>query len=382
MIMKKSLLLNLLMLPLSLLFAQGSLQLFDHEGNQISNGQKIYVYVEDVNLWETMSEEYFIKNNSDQDLDLKCVRKVIEEVEGTTNYFCALGTCLAPFVDETGVYTMPANTLAEPDNPFSAHYSPVGLSGKTKVSYKFYVVDNPNDSISVTVTFNDAELVSNSMRLYTTEGTEVVNGQLLEVAVEDLDAEYQSPELLVGNVSDDNMTIRVRRTSLNVVDGSENYFCALGACLSPTVDLSRDLDLGAGVTVDLENAFYSHYSPMGNQGKTELKFEYFDVNNDFDTLAFYVTFDGSTGINDINSASNLRAYPNPANGLVQFSIDSSVGDNSNLVIYDITGNKVLEMNISNRNNLSLDLTELTRGVYIYRIESDLIKSESKKLILQ
>ena len=381
--MKKSLLFSLLMLPLSLLFAQGSLQLFDHQGNQITNGQKIFVFVEDPTNWETVSEEYFIKNNSDHDIDMKCVRNVIEEVPETMNYFCALGVCLAPSIDETDAYTVAANTQVGEDNPFSAHYSPNGLLGKTKVSYKFYDVNNVNDSILFTITFNTDEMVSNSMRLYTTEGVEIVNGQLLEVPVEDFNAEYQSPDLLVGNVSASNMTVRVKRTRLNEVEGSVNYYCALGVCLSPTVDeLTRDFDLGAGVTVDEENAFYSHYSPMGNQGKTELKFEFFDKNNDFDTIAFYVTFDGSTGIHDIQSSADLKAYPNPATNFVQISIGTSIEENANLVIYNMAGHKVYELPVRQQNELNLDLSEMPRGVYIYRIESEKINSAAYRLILQ
>ena len=57
--MKKLLLINVLLFQVVFLFGQGSLQIFDHDGGQIINGQTIEVLV-DLDAWESVSPELFV----------------------------------------------------------------------------------------------------------------------------------------------------------------------------------------------------------------------------------------------------------------------------------------------------------------------------------
>jgi hypothetical protein len=70
-----------------------------------------------------------------------------------------------------------------------------------------------------------------------------------------------------------------------------------------------------------------------------------------------------TDINDIAFNNNINVFPNPSNGLFNFS---GLKNENSIEIFDITGRLVLHT-ISNESLYVIDLTEKDRGVYFYRI---------------
>ncbi len=364
--------------------AQGILQFLDHNGNYITNGQKLFVFVEDLDAAETVSEEYYIRNNSNEAVNVKCVRTTITSVEGTMNYFCALGTCLAPDTDETpNPMEIPANTTTDELGVFTSHYAAIGNPGLTLVNYKFYNVDNPNDSISFSVTFSDTDVAKNSLQLFDAEGTEIVYGQNIEVSVDDLELfETVSPESFVKNNSDLAMDIVCERTVLEEVEGSVNYFCALGRCLSSDISITDSYKLSANTQVSEELPFSSHYTPDNNPGITKLHFRYYNINNEFDEFSFTITFDGTTGISEVSQRTSIQAYPNPASNQVQFNISDNEISNAQLVIYNVVGEIVKVVQVNNQTLLNVNITDLTDGVYLYRLENGTQMSKTSKLVIR
>lgn len=375
--MKKILLFASLFLVSILSNAQGALKLYDHDGHEILNGQNITVFVDDLGAAEVASDELFVKNNTDAEMSVKCVRTVVSEASGTMNYFCALGTCLAPMTDETPLpYKIAANTQVEADGAFSAHYMPMSKPGTTVLKYKFYNVDNDAEFIEFQVTFTDM-----SMELFA-DDVSVSNGHVFSVTLNDENGEIESPRVLVKNISDENINIKVRRDIIDEVEGSENYFCALGSCLSPDLDeLTREYPLAAGTLVTDVDAFYAHYSPKGNNGTTKIRYKYFNMDDANDTISFEVHFDVFTGLNELDAA-KINAYPNPAANLVQFSFDDLSLNNARLVIYNAVGKEALSTQVNNANTLNLDVSNLPKGVYLYRLEGESKMSKTSKLIIQ
>lgn len=365
--------------------SQASLQLFDHDGAEIINGSNIDVVVEDLSVAEAVSPELFVKNNADVDLNIKCVRTIIQDVDETMNYFCALGTCLAPQVDETpNPYTVPANSMLGEDGVFSSHYMPMNMPGTAIFSYQFYDVNNTNDTISFSVTFIGEEQASDpSMQLFTLDGTEIVNGHIFEVNIDDVNGEIESSELLVKNNSDNDINIRVRRDIIEEVEGSVNYFCVFGTCLSPEIEeSSRDFMLTSGTTVGEGDVFYGHYSPMGNAGTTKISYKYFNVEDANDTISFEIHFDAAQGINDLVANSKISAFPNPANSFVEFNMDNIDIEKANLILYNAVGKEIISIPVNNESLIHLNISDLPKGVYLYRLEGNSKMSKTSKLIIQ
>lgn len=86
-----------------------------------------------------------------------------------------------------------------------------------------------------------------------------------------------------------------------------------------------------------------------------------------------------TGVEEFDRIST-SLYPNPARNYVQIQGEESLPVNSKLVIYDITGKKVLESVV--HSNFRLDVTDLNSGIYFYSFFNDGIKSDTGKLLIE
>ena len=61
-------------------------------------------------------------------------------------------------------------------------------------------------------------------------------------------------------------------------------------------------------------------------------------------------------------------YPNPATNRIAITNPLKSGEKETLEVFDINGKKVLQKNVSGGSKeINLDVTNLTRGIYIYRI---------------
>jgi len=150
--MKKILLLFLSVIMVSWVFAQ-SLELF-YEGEPIIPMSEITISAHpDSGLM--VIDTLDVKNLSNTTIDVLCVREVIEEVEGTVNVFCWGSQCYPPNIDTSGAATTIGPQAVSYE--FSGEYSPYGIAGTTKVKYTFYLVDNPDDNVTVIVNYDASE---------------------------------------------------------------------------------------------------------------------------------------------------------------------------------------------------------------------------------
>lgn len=73
-------------------------------------------------------------------------------------------------------------------------------------------------------------------------------------------------------------------------------------------------------------------------------------------------------------------YPNPAMDKIFISNTKSGSDNLKIEVYDISGKKVMDRTIRNINNSELNISELRKGYYLFKIQ-DKNYSEVKKIII-
>jgi hypothetical protein len=100
-----------------------------------------------------ITAKIWVKNESAEAKDVM-VKKIIHEgdtLAGTVNNFC-WGLCYPP-----DTYVSPYAQTIQPGavcNQFYGDYNPKNVPGKSKITFVFYDLINPNDSIAVTVEFN------------------------------------------------------------------------------------------------------------------------------------------------------------------------------------------------------------------------------------
>jgi len=74
----------------------------------------------------------------------------------------------------------------------------------------------------------------------------------------------------------------------------------------------------------------------------------------------------ATGVNDNEKRENLIVFPNPNNGIVRLNLQNTEIINS-ILVYNLQGQKIMQTYCSKDN--TLDLSGLTKGIYILNIET-------------
>jgi len=344
--MKKQILLSVMLLQVVFLFAQGSLQMFTAGGEQINNGQHIIVEVTDLDAFETVSEEYFVRNNSSEDLNIKMRMQAIELVDGADYSFCALGACFPPGMYETpGAYSLPAETTVGSEGVFTGHYHAKGFEGTSIIQYTFFNVDDLSDTIAFYIAFDGDQKADPSLQMLT-QGSELIeNGQTITVEVTDLDAfEAVSEEYFVRNNSTEDLTIKMRMEAVDLVEGADYSFCALGSCFPPGIFETGEYDIAAETTVGSGGVFTGHYHPKGFAGTSIIRYTFFNVDDLNDTISFMILFNGNQ-----ETESSLQLLTE----------DEELIENGQTIIVDVTDLEAFET-VSDeyfvRNNSTEDLS--------------------------
>ncbi|MCK5776194.1 MAG: T9SS type A sorting domain-containing protein [Bacteroidales bacterium] len=362
-----------------------SLQLLTEDGDQIENGETIEVEVADLGAFETVSEEYFIRNNSTVDLNIKMKMEATYLVQGTEISFCALGNCFPPGVNVTpNPFLLEGETTVGAEGVFTGHYHAHDISGTSLIRYTFFDAGNPNDSISFNISFNGGEEVGSSMQLLSEDGDLIENGQNIDVNVIDLDAfETVSHEYFVRNNSTSAIDIKMRQEPVSLIEGAEFSFC-FGSCFPPgTNETPHSVKVDAETTVGTSGIFTGHYHAHGNSGNSIIRYTYFNVSNLNDTLSFTITFQDATGIANVDENAVINAFPNPTSDILYISYDLKMMTNGYLNVYDALGKKVIVQEINSSNGqIELNVSDLPQGIYLYNFQSGNMKSKTYKLLIK
>jgi hypothetical protein len=182
-----------------------------------------------------------------------------------------------------------------------------------------------------------------------------------------------------------NKSIHLKKVHVNVVNGTDNYFC-WGLCYGPNTFLSIDpVTLAAGATNDLD--FSAHYSANGIMGVSRIRYVFFDAANPNDSVSFFIDWNaGTVGLNDPQEQISFSsAYPNPATNLVNFnySIPSSYNDDAQVIIKNLLGDVVKIQSVEGRKGkVQINLTDLQSGVYFYTFRVNGNNFVTKKLVVK
>ena len=191
----------------------------------------------------------------------------------------------------------------------------------------------------------------------------------------------------VKNISGDSITIKCQKTNLNIPLGAESYYCFAGNCYSASsTNPSSSADLLPGQQISFANsdadAHSGYYDAYGTSGVAEVEYCFYDVNNPTDETCAIITYDctSTTAINDFNELTEISDfYPNPANGFTHFTFN---GTKAQLKIIDILGNEVKQVNLQEKGEKYIDISDLSKGLYFGNLISNNEVLEIKKLIIK
>lgn len=108
---------------------------------------------------------------------------------------------------------------------------------------------------------------------------------------------------------------------------------------------------------------------------------YFDTNPAIVTATFNSKFVTLLDVTDFNENS-LVMYPNPANNTVQIDLINTHDELNKVVFYDMLGKAVKTILTIPTDNMTIDVSDLSRGVYLVEISSETNHKITKKLVIQ
>ena len=193
-------------------------------------------------------------------------------------------------------------------------------------------------------------------------------------------------EALFHNKTNDDVYIKVARTQILIVEGTVNYFC-WGACYPPHVDTSGMYMIIPGGGYSNVGDFSGHYEINETIGVSLVEYTFYNMDNPDEFVKIIVRFDSTTtGIEDniFNNVWISDVYPNPATNLVSIDYDITPAvKEASVKIVNILGSVVKEQSIRiGDNKMSLDISELTGGIYFYTLFINGDVYRTKKLIIR
>lgn len=190
--------------------------------------------------------------------------------------------------------------------------------------------------------------------------------------------------IFVKNNSASTMHVKVKKVEISLIDSSLNYFC-WGLCYANTIYVSPyPVDIPAGATDT--TSFSGHYSPHGTVGASIIRYVFFDQDNPSDTVCTNVHYDTyPLGIDNTSPKNNtaISAYPNPSDNFTNFTYQALKDIPASLVIRNILGTVVKEINLTNAEaRIGFNTSDLGDGIYFYTLVENGLSVSTQKLIVK
>jgi hypothetical protein len=189
--------------------------------------------------------------------------------------------------------------------------------------------------------------------------------------------------LFVRNNTASPIYIFVKKVEISLIPGSTNSFC-WGMCFPPNVYVSGDSILINGNTTD-SISFSGHYSPVGSNGISTVRYVFFSHSNPSDTVCANIAYDALFDGAGKQTAKNILsgAFPNPANNTVNFEYSLNTGNSSTVTIRNLVGSVVRQSTLTGtEGKLSVITGDLPEGIYFYSLDVDGKAITTRKLIVR
>jgi hypothetical protein len=361
--MKKAIYLLIIFLCSSSIASQAQLRLITEDGTDVSY-DTIYQTIYPTNsLFELHIK---LINEYGGNFNTKARRTNVQMIDGTQNYFC-WGTCYSPPVNVSSgndFVLVPANDTC--NTALLCYFKPLGNTGDQIIRYSIFDTGANIDSVSFVLVIH-VEFPSDPLLLQIPEDDFVTNTDVyLNTDIDTTVNEFH--EIIYPlNITNNSNTIKqilVKKKELNIISGSQNFF-AWKSTYSPSVfnDTSGIL-IYPNTTIN--NRFKAIYRPNGTIGESIIQYVFY---NKFDLAdSSYVNIHFNAIQNGIAHYSNddLNIYPNPAKEILQVN---GLNTSSSVSIIDIHGSRILNESIDGKTNKSINVSNLSSGIYFLEIRS-------------
>ena len=202
-------------------------------------------------------------------------------------------------------------------------------------------------------------------------GGAIPNDTMISIFGYPSDDVIQTP-IYVTNKSDSGLNVNVRKTELQVLPGTSNYFCWLQCNFNVYLTI-YPVFIPAHTTDTLN--FVCHYLPTHVTGSAIIRYSFLVQGNPEDSVCVRVLFDASiTGISNNNGNEELLSFPcpNPANNIATFTYSLPEFSNSypSLSVYSVTGDHVLEVGLTkSAGKATISTSQLPAGVYLVSLNN-------------
>jgi len=293
-----------------------------------------------------------------------------------------LDVCFPDFIDTITTTEAFGSSPLMPDETreFSAHFFTSTTEGTGVMKINAVNLINPSDNYSFELSATaNAPVIGNTFTataeissLTDTLGSEIV----FYIEVE--------------NTSSAPLTMDFIRT-VNDLPGEWTSSLCFDACFPPTLDsISTNATYGSSPLNPGETRELSlHFFPLTNTGTGTVKIVAKDHDNpQLQTELVFTASATTTSLNDeagVLSYKLHQNYPNPFNPATIITFNLKEAGYTKLVVYDILGNEIAVpvsgFISAGEHKIAFDATNLTSGVYVYKITSGQF-TETKKMILE
>ncbi|MCS7072942.1 MAG: T9SS type A sorting domain-containing protein, partial [Bacteroidia bacterium] len=186
----------------------------------------------------------------------------------------------------------------------------------------------------------------------------------------------------IQNTSNTPLNMLVKRIANNLTTGHKSFFCWGIYCYAPTTSISPDtLVIPVGQTNTSFKARLRPFdaaNPYGYPGNSSVTYRFINIGNDSVEVTFYYTIGSSSIDKNISETYMLSSpYPNPSSEFTR--IEYSVPNTASLKIYDFFGRQLRNYPIKNNGSVTVDVSNLSSGIYFYSIEANGKTIATKKL---
>jgi hypothetical protein len=179
------------------------------------------------------------------------------------------------------------------------------------------------------------------------------------------------------------VSLKVRKTEVQLVDGAEVSFC-WGECYTPFVTESpMAITIPAGATD--RNSFVGEYRPFGAEGTSIVRYTFFDSSDTTLSESVTVFFQmGGSGTNPgFLSERSFRVYPNPADREVRILFTGSTHDFRLARLINLAGQTCLEQPVPESvTEMKLNLERIPEGSYFLRLTGPKQIPETRKIVIR
>lgn len=225
---------------------------------------------------------------------------------------------------------------------------------------------------------------------------EVCEGELEFISVTASDNCSSEVTQTAGPVSGSYVSAGSYELTYMAIDPSGNQATAsitLVVHALPNVDLGDDIEIESGeiLTFALENDSKATYVWSTGETTSSIQFApdksgkvWVKVTSAFGCESYdevIVTVLNTTGINDVEDDKSITVYPNPATNQVSIAINGTEAlQGVSVSIIDLNGKVVFQQNqltIASGQDASINISDLSQGIYIVNIQSDKINTNSR-----